>query len=116
MVQIHNVMYGHIAPHLRWVPPTAQVLHIHLTQVVIPQPRIGLLATGTYQVTCKGVGGGSWGGTPGGHVQVTAYGGGAGYCKIGNWANNGADFNGYVNCYNGAGVLTNSQFDLEFVW
>src|SRR5262245_28215200 len=49
------------------------------------------IGTGQYSVTCKGVGGGalfagsgSWG--PGGHVQVTGYGGeDADYCKVSSW-------------------------------
>lgn len=81
-------------------------------------------ATGTYTVTCKGVGGGplfsgsgTWG--PGGHVQVTAYGGNANYCKVGSWATGGANFSATVRCYNPTPtgpVLSDSQFDLLFVW
>jgi hypothetical protein len=111
-------------------------------------------ATGTYVVTCKGVGGGnvagapataaaaadeesaalstdekaaleeagekidkvnSWG--PGGHVQVTAYGGeDADHCKVLNWATGGADFTANVKCYNYKGKAADSRFDLLFVW
>lgn len=79
-------------------------------------------AVGTYSVTCKGVGGGalfagatSWG--PGGHVQVTAYGGeDADQCKVVNWATGGADFSAQVRCFNHAGALSDNRFDLLFVW
>jgi hypothetical protein len=73
-------------------------------------------ATGQYTVTCKGVGGGSaWG--PGGHVQVTAYGSeDADYCKVSSWSTGGADFTAFVRCYNSAGALSDSRFDLLFLW
>lgn len=77
---------------------------------------------GTYVVTCRGVGGGglfsgsgSWG--AGGHVQVTAYGGeDADQCKVINWTSGGADFSANVRCYNHAGALSDSRFDLLFIW
>ena len=77
-------------------------------------------AVGTYQVTCKGLGGGAtsaglWG--PGGHVQVTAYGGeDADFCKVVNWGTGGADFVANVRCYNRLGNLSDNRFDLLFVW
>ncbi len=72
-------------------------------------------ATGTYSVTCKGVGGGApWG--PGGHVQVTAYGGDADYCKVVSWSTGGPDFTVTVRCFNPAGALSDNQFDLLFAW
>ena len=79
-------------------------------------------ATGTYTVTCKGVGGGSlfsgstsWG--AGGHVQVTAYGSeDADYCKVVSWSSGGADFSATVKCFNSAGAASDSRFDLLFVW
>ncbi len=79
-------------------------------------------AVGVYTVTCKGVGGGSlfggsgtWG--PGGHVQVTAYGGeDADYCKIVSWTTGGADFSATVRCFNHQGALSDNRFDLLFVW
>jgi hypothetical protein len=75
--------------------------------------------TGTYSVTCRGVGGDAlpsgWG--PGGHVQVTAYGGeDADYCKVQSWATGGADFTVTVRCYNSSGALSDNRFDLLFVW
>jgi len=79
-------------------------------------------ATGTYSVTCKGLGGGalfSGSGTWsfGGHVQVTAYGSeDADYCKIVSWGTGGADFTANVRCYNSAGALSDNRFDLLFVW
>jgi len=78
-------------------------------------------AVGTYVVTCKGVGGGAlfggatWG--PGGHVQVTAYGGeDADFCKVVSWGTGGTDFFANVRCYNRAGSLSDNRFDLLFVW
>ena len=78
--------------------------------------------TGSYTVTCRGVGGGalfggsgSWG--AGGHVQVTAYGSeDADYCKVGGWSTGGADFSASVVCYNSAGARSDSRFNLLFVW
>lgn len=78
--------------------------------------------TGVYSVTCRGVGGGalfsgsgSWG--PGGHVQVTAYGGeDADQCKVVNWSTGGADFTANVRCYNHQGALSDNRFDLLFIW
>lgn len=79
-------------------------------------------AVGVYTVTCKGVGGGalfggsgSWG--PGGHVQVTAYGGeDADYCKVQSWTTGGADFSATVRCYNHTGAASDNRFDLSFSW
>jgi hypothetical protein len=78
-------------------------------------------ATGTYAVTCKGVGGAgsgaantAWG--PGGHVQVTAYGGTPNYCKVVSWATGAPDFTGNVKCYTHTGVAADTQFDLLFLW
>jgi len=81
--------------------------------------RVTRTATGTYSVTCTGVGGGSaWG--PGGHVQVSAYGfGNNGSCHVQSWGTGGPDFTATVNCYGGGGtggVLKDSQFDLLFIW
>ena len=56
-----------------------------------------------------------WG--PGGHVQVTAYGGeDADHCKVISWATGGADFTANVKCYNYKGKAADSRFDLLFVW
>ncbi|SJM89765.1 conserved hypothetical protein [Crenothrix polyspora] len=71
--------------------------------------------TGTYTVTCKGVGGGGWA-AAGGHVQVTAYGTTDSYCKVQNWSTGSADFSARVKCYTSAGAAVNSPFDLLFVW
>lgn len=58
---------------------------------------------------------GSWG--PGGHVQVTAYGGeDADQCKVVNWVTGGADFSVNVRCYNHTGGLSDNRFDMLFVW
>lgn len=78
-------------------------------------------AVGTYTVTCRGVGGGAlfggatWG--PGGHVQVTAYGGeDADQCKVVSWGTGGQDFSATVRCYNRLGALSDNRFDLLFLW
>jgi hypothetical protein len=76
---------------------------------------INRTGTGTYAVTCKGVGGAGWA-SAGGHVQVTAYGGTDSYCKVQNWSSSGTDFTANVKCYSSAGAAVNSQFDLSFVW
>jgi hypothetical protein len=77
--------------------------------------------TGTYTVTCGGVGGGAlfsgsgtWG--AGGHVQVTAYGSGPSHCKVNGWSTGGADFSASVSCYSPNGAPVDSFFDLLFVW
>jgi hypothetical protein len=79
-------------------------------------------ATGTYSVTCTGVGGGApWG--PGGHVQVSAYRNGINtFCHVGGWSTGGADFTASVDCFGAGGgggggpAPKDSQFDLLFVW
>jgi len=78
--------------------------------------------TGSYLVTCTGVGGGdAWG--PGGHVQVSAYGDGLNtFCHVGSWSTGVADFQASVNCFGRGGgtgggpAPADSQFDLLFVW
>lgn len=78
-------------------------------------------STGTYSVTCRGVGGGplftgsgTW--SFGGHVQVTAYGSTADNCKVVSWGTGGADFSATVKCFNAAGAAADNRFDLLFVW
>ena len=73
-------------------------------------------STGSYTVTCKGVGGGTaWG--AGGHVQVTAYGSeNANYCKVGSWSTGGTDFAVTVRCFSPGGALADTRFDLAFIW
>ena len=84
--------------------------------------RVSRTSVGTYVVTCRGVGGGrlftgsgTWG--FGGHVQVSAYGGeDADQCKVVSWTTGAAHFTANVRCYNAAGALADSRFDLLFVW
>ena len=73
-------------------------------------------STGSYTVTCKGVGGGTaWG--SGGHVQVTAYGSeNANYCKVVSWSTGGPDFAVTVRCFSPGGSLADTRFDLAFIW
>ena len=60
-------------------------------------------ATGTYLVTCTGVGGGPLLGA-GGHVQVSAYGAGANtFCHVGGWGKGGTDFTAIVYCFDRGG-------------
>jgi hypothetical protein len=72
--------------------------------------------TGTYSVTCTGVGGTTaWG--AGGHVQVSAYGDGvATFCHVGSWVTGAADFTASVDCFGKGFVPADSRFDLLFVW
>jgi hypothetical protein len=82
--------------------------------------RVSKAATGTYTVTCTGVGGAAWG--PGGHVQVSSYGALNTFCHVESWSTGGADFSATVLCFghgSGAGggpALQDSQFDLLFLW
>ncbi len=79
-----------------------------------PANSVRRTAVGTYQVACRGIGGGAaWG--SGGHVQVTAYGSSASYCKVGSWGSAGADVTVNVRCYIGTS-LRDSQFDMLFAW
>ncbi len=57
---------------------------------------------------------GSWG--AGGHVQVTAYGSDAVYCKIQGWSTGGADFSATVRCFKPSGAAADSRFDFSFIW
>jgi hypothetical protein len=83
---------------------------------------VSKLATGTYSVTCTGVGGGSpWG--PGGHVQVSAYGDGVNhFCHVGSWDTGGPDFTATVDCFGSGGgggggpAPADTRFDLLFIW
>jgi hypothetical protein len=77
---------------------------------------ISKTATGTYLVTCTGVGGTTaWG--SGGHVQVSAYGNGVStFCHVGSWGTGVSDFTATVDCFGKGFVPADSQFDLLFVW
>jgi len=84
--------------------------------------KVTKVATGSYVVTCTGVGGGSpWG--PGGHVQVSAYGDGNNRsCHVGSWSTGGPDFTATVDCFGSGGgtgggpAPADSRFDLLFLW
>jgi hypothetical protein len=80
------------------------------------------IATGTYEVTCSGVGGGALLGA-GGHVQVSAYGAGVStFCHVGSWGTGVKDFTASVYCFGKGGGggggpgPADSAFDLLFVW
>jgi hypothetical protein len=80
------------------------------------------VATGTYEVTCTGVGGGPLLG-PGGHVQVSAYGAGVNtFCHVGSWGTGVKNFTASVYCFGKGGgggggpAPADSAFDLLFVW
>lgn len=68
---------------------------------------------GKYAVTFEDLGSADVVG--GGHVQVTSYGNAVTWCKVGAWANV-SDVSVTVRCYDAAGALTDSQFDLQFIW
>ncbi|PYE54223.1 hypothetical protein DES52_106189 [Deinococcus yavapaiensis KR-236] len=69
-----------------------------------------------YQVAFAGLGRNE----AGGHVQVTAYGSGANYCKAGSWtsaagaANN--NFTASVLCFTADGAASDSMFDIQGRW
>jgi hypothetical protein len=83
---------------------------------------VSKFATGSYFVTCTGVGGGPFLG-PGGHVQVSAYGDGVNtFCHVGSWSTGLKDFTATVDCFGRGGgtgggpAPADSRFDLLFVW
>jgi hypothetical protein len=69
-------------------------------------------ATGQYTVDLTGQNTGTDGG--GGSVLVTAYGGGATYCKVGGWWASGNDRFASVRCFDNAGNAIDSQFSLSY--
>lgn len=64
---------------------------------------------GQYRVLLPGLS------STGGHVQVTAYGGGTGYCKVQTWNDSGADEVVDVRCFDSAGNPSDEQFTMVFV-
>jgi hypothetical protein len=71
-------------------------------------------APGFYVVTCKKIG--AFAGKRSGHVQVTASGIDATWCKVVTWGGgSGADLNAQVECRNPAGALADSYFDFLYV-
>lgn len=66
---------------------------------------------GVYEVTCKGLGSNA----DGGHVQVTKYGAGPGYCVAAGWDPDGDDLIADVQCYGSSGALKNSRFTFLFI-
>ena len=68
------------------------------------------LTTGQYRVDFPGLGG-----TIGGDVQVTAYGGGSERCKVSYWTSSGSTLQVFVNCYTTTGVATNTLFTANYV-
>ncbi|GAB3661542.1 hypothetical protein GCM10027589_23890 [Actinocorallia lasiicapitis] len=66
--------------------------------------------TGLYEVTLPRHGEG------GGHVQVTAYGGGSAYCKVTNWVPSAGGQKINVRCFTTAGAFTDSMFTLTYVY
>jgi hypothetical protein len=53
-------------------------------------------------------------GLDGGHVQVTAYGGGTNRCQVGFWGSAAGGRSAHVYCFNNAGVLADSFYDIEY--
>ena len=69
--------------------------------------------TGSYAVRFTGLGGG---GTPGGHVQVTAYGNGSENCKVSGWSSSGSDFVTYIRCFDVSGNPANTRYTVFVTW
>lgn len=63
---------------------------------------------GAYTATLAGVG------TPGGHIQVTAYGSSSDHCGVGGWGPSGGDLVVSVNCVDIAGAAADTRFVLAW--
>ncbi|MGA9575137.1 MAG: hypothetical protein WBS20_14460, partial [Lysobacterales bacterium] len=68
---------------------------------------------GTYKVDFSGLGGH---GTAGGHVQVTAYGGGSEQCKVVNWSSGGNSFTINIKCFDVRGRSVDTQYTVHALW
>jgi hypothetical protein len=68
------------------------------------------MSTGHYVVALANMGGSS-----GGDIQVTTYGGGNQRCKVQDWWNVGTTLDVAVACFAPAGTATDSEFTLDFV-
>lgn len=68
---------------------------------------------GDYAIVFSGLGGGP---NEGGNVQVSAYGSGAGYCRVQGWASIGSSVTININCFNSAGVATDMAYTVLFFW
>ena len=68
---------------------------------------------GTYAVTFDGLGGN---GTPGGHVQVTAYGTDSHAAKVQRWNSFGSDFIVHVLCFDASGAPADSRYTVLVQW
>ncbi len=72
-----------------------------------PPPTSSRSSAGNYIITFPGL----TGGASGGHVQVTAYGGGNAQCKVESWGAPSAA----VRCFNVTGVAVDSMFTIMFL-
>ena len=72
--------------------------------------RVKRTAAGRYEVYLAGLA------QAGGHVQVTAYGGGNEYCNIRSWGSSGRDLRVNVQCYDPAGRAEDVRFSLLALW
>ena len=70
-------------------------------------------ATGVYSVLFAGQG--RLAGTDRDAVIVSAYGNNAFQCQPSGWTSSGADLTALVYCFNGAGVATDSRFDIALI-
>lgn len=70
-------------------------------------------SAGAYLVTFVGLGGG---GSAGGHVQVTAYGGDERSCKVANWSSSGSDLVASIRCFDGSGNAIDSRYTVKALW
>ncbi|MDI1437477.1 hypothetical protein [Polyangium sorediatum] len=69
---------------------------------------VARLGAGRYTVTLPGQT------AVGGTVEVTAYGAGSDHCKVASWTQLGDDMVVSVRCFDSAGALSDSMFDLNF--
>lgn len=63
---------------------------------------------GSYGITFNGINPGG----AGGHILVTSYGGSGNYCKVNNPSYLAGNILSKINCYNAAGLPTDSQYDV----
>ncbi len=71
------------------------------------------LGQGYYQVNFRSLGAN---GAAGGHVQVSAYAAGGGYCSVQGWSSGAADFVAWVRCFDSGGAPANHRFDIMATW
>jgi hypothetical protein len=73
------------------------------------------LGTGEYEATLPRMEKHTFEPSNGGHVQVTAYGGGAERCKVRGWSQVGTSLRARVGCVNSSGSAVDARFTLSFL-